>query len=223
MPRMGSRASGKRNALRYYQKKNRRKLRAFNHDFPFPEYFRELIGDKKSISVADIGAGAIPTTGNLWPGVVVTIVASDLLADEYNEMWQADHRVILNPVTKQDMEHLTYPDNSFDIVHCVNALDHCENPRAAIAEMIRVCRLGGWVYLRHVPNEGEHQRYAGFHQWNIDKKAPEEDLREDDCVIWNQESHFLLSEFGNFTTEIKTEVSNTMYPGEESVVSRLRK
>ncbi len=213
---MGNRASGKRNALRYYQQKNRRKLRAFNHEFPLPEYFRELIGDKKSVSVADIGAGAIPTTGNLWPGVAVTIVASDLLADEYNQMWAQDHRVILNPVTKQDMEALTYPDNSFDIVHCVNALDHCENPRAAIREMIRVCKPGGWVYLRHVPNEGERQRYAGFHQWNIERQ-------DSDAKFWNKDDWFFLTDIGEFTTEVKTEVSNTMYPGEESVVSRLRK
>lgn len=213
---MSDREKGKRNAIRYYQQKDRRKLRAFNHDFPLPEYFREMIGDKKAVSIADIGAGSIPTTGNQWPGVEVKVFASDCLADEYNEIWRSTNRVILNPVTKQDMEALTYPDNHFDIVHCVNALDHCENPRKAIQEMIRVCKPGGWVYLRHVPDEGERQRYQGFHQWNVTEYDGE-------CKIWNPNDIFYLSEIGSFTSEVKTEVSNTMYPGEESVVSRLRK
>lgn len=175
-----------------------------------------MIGDKKSVLIADLGAGSICTLGNQWPGVELTILASDLLADEYNEIWRSTNRTILNPVTKQDMEALTYPDNYFDIVHCVNAVDHSENPRQAIKEMIRVCKPGGWVYMRHIPNEGENERYHGFHQWNIEQF-------DNDAKIWSRTEWFFLTDLGNFTTEVKTEISNTMYPGEESVVSRLRK
>lgn len=215
---MSDRERGKYLAVRYYQKKNRRKLRAFNHDFPLPEYFRELIGDKKSVVIADIGAGSIPTTGNSWPGVEVKIVASDLLADEYNEMWRNDRRVILNPVEKQDMEALTYPDNTFDIVHCVNALDHSEHPDKAIREMIRVCKPGGWVYLRHLPNEGRTENYQGFHQWNID-------ILDGECTFGGKQpgSGFRLLDLGEFVSERKTETSNTMYEWQESIVSRFHK
>ena len=215
---MNNRERGKHLAIRYYKKKDRRKLRAFNHDFPLPQYFKELIGDKKSVLIADLGAGSICTLGNQWPGVELKILASDLLADEYNEHWRNTKRTILNPVTKQDMEALSYPDNAFDIVHCANALDHCENPRAAIAEMIRVCKPGGWVYLRHIQNEGSKENYHGFHQWNFD-------IDDDgEAFLWNKQlEQFGLEIFGSFNSEIRTEISNTMYPGEESVVSKLRK
>lgn len=221
---MSNRERGARSAIKYYQRKDRRKLRAFNHDFVLPKYFQELIGDKKSVLIADLGAGSICTLGNQWPGVDLTILASDLLADEYNEHWRNTKRTILNPVTKQDMEALTYPDDYFDIVHCVNALDHCEHPQVAIKEGIRVCKPGGWVYFRHIPNEGQNENYHGFHQWNIDiSRAKRESGQGDDAIFWSRQSRFLLSEFGAFVTEIKTEISNTMYPGEESVVSKLQK
>lgn len=207
---------GKVLALRYYRKKLWWKNRAFNHDFTLPEYFREMVGGKKVIEVADIGAGSICTVGNKWGGVEVFIHPSDLLAEEYAQLWIDAGKKLLIPLERQDMEALSYPDNSFDIVHCVNALDHCERPDKAIREMLRICKPGGWVYLRHVQNEGEHQEYAGFHQWNIDKQG-------DDCIFWNPQTRFYLSEFGNFVTEIKTEISNTRYASEESVVSRLRK
>jgi len=211
-----ARSRGAKMAIKHYRRKLWWKRRAFNHDFTLPEYFRDMIGDKKVIRVADIGAGSICTVGNKWDGVEVQMYPSDLLADEYNQLWVDAKKKLLIPIEKQDMEALTYPAGSFDIVHCVNALDHCEHPDQAIKEMIRVCNPGGWVYLRHRQNEGEHQKYAGFHQWNID-------LIDGECVFWNAESRFLLSDLGNFVTEIKTEIPNTRYECEESVVSRLKK
>jgi hypothetical protein len=52
----------------------------------------------------------------------------------------------------------------FDIVHCVNALDHTNNPQKAIEEMKRICKPGGWIYLRHAPNQKD--KYGGIHKWN---------------------------------------------------------
>ena len=45
------------------------------------------------------------------------------------------------------MEAIPCPDNSFDVVFSVEAIEHSANPRAAVAEMIRVARPGGWILV----------------------------------------------------------------------------
>lgn len=192
------RSSGIKMALKFYQQKMPHKLKAFNHEFQLPDYFAPLIGDKKEVVVADLGAAAISTTGSTWPDTKVTIVASDILDYGYPDL--------LIPIEYQDMENLTYPDESFDIVHVVNALDHTENPQKAVEELKRVCKKGGFVYLRHTENEGEKERYAGFHNWNITR----------DGRMWSKDTEFQLE---GFTHELKTEKSNTIYPIPEMVVS----
>lgn len=49
--------------------------------------------------------------------------------------------------TLENMEKLTYEDNSFDLVVCINALDHTQDAWTAVTEMIRVCKPKGWVYI----------------------------------------------------------------------------
>ena len=46
-------------------------------------------------------------------------------------------------------ESIPFPDYSFSDVFCVNALDHCENPRLAMREMARVAssRVVLWCYV----------------------------------------------------------------------------
>ena len=43
---------------------------------------------------------------------------------------------------------LSYPDDSFDVVHAHQVLQHLSDPVAALAEMRRVCRPGGLVAAR---------------------------------------------------------------------------
>jgi hypothetical protein len=45
----------------------------------------------------------------------------------------------------EDMENLTYPDKFFDLVVCINALDHTKDAQRAVYELIRVSK--GWVYI----------------------------------------------------------------------------
>lgn len=42
---------------------------------------------------------------------------------------------------------IPYPENSFEVVFSVEAMAHSPNPEAAVREMIRVARPGGWVVI----------------------------------------------------------------------------
>ena len=119
-------------------------------------------------------------------GVTIHITACDLLADDYNRMMQKENITPLIPVEGLDMSKMSYADNSFDIVHCNNALDHTLNPERAVQEMIRVCKHGGYVYLRHYHNVGENNNYTGLHFWNICRDG-------NGCRIWNQKHELFIN------------------------------
>ncbi len=44
-------------------------------------------------------------------------------------------------------ESLPYEDAAFDVVFCMNALDHMSNPQVAVRQMLRVLKPGGWLHL----------------------------------------------------------------------------
>jgi ubiquinone/menaquinone biosynthesis C-methylase UbiE len=48
-------------------------------------------------------------------------------------------------------ERLPFPDRSFDVVYCFSAIEHVESVEETVAEMVRVARPGGLVYV-HTPN-----------------------------------------------------------------------
>lgn len=45
------------------------------------------------------------------------------------------------------LEAIPFPDNSFDLVFSVEAIEHSSNREAAVREMARVARSGGWVVI----------------------------------------------------------------------------
>lgn len=47
-----------------------------------------------------------------------------------------------------DVLDLPYPEDSFDVVHAHQVLQHVSDPVRALREMARVCRPGGWVAAR---------------------------------------------------------------------------
>ncbi len=146
--------------ISYYQKTFNKKRAQFNQSRQLEDYFAPMIGDKKSIAICELAAGPVNTIGNTWPGVEVKITASDSEWPRYAPLWSGETPLV--PIEYQDMEDLTYPDNSFDIVHCRNALDHTKNPLIAIEEMKRITKQ--WIYLLHA--EGQKRIYGGHHYWN---------------------------------------------------------
>src|SRR3990167_2529974 len=93
----------------------------YNRPLPLAEHFIPLIGDKKAVKIADIGSGPFPITGQYLEGVKVEMHHCD--KNDFKEFWQKYGLTPLYPIEHQYMERLTYPDNSFDIVNCVNALE----------------------------------------------------------------------------------------------------
>ncbi len=163
-----------------YIRKFARKLEQYNKPMQLPEYFREMIGDKKSVRIAEVGAGPINTIGNEWANVEVEVIASDNMQPEYEKLWKEHDATPIVPVEYADMEKLPYPDGSFDIVHCVNALDHTKSVWHAIKEMDRVCKKGGWIYLRHSPMQ--KTRFGGHHY------SDAEFIDANEMIFWGEQS-----------------------------------
>jgi ubiquinone/menaquinone biosynthesis C-methylase UbiE len=180
---------GYKTTLRFYRMKFKSKLARFNHKAELPDYFGPMIGDKKEVAIAELATGPICAIGNLWKDVKVNLYASDILKNEYDALWKEYNVTPVIPIEYQDMENLTYSDNFFDIVHCVNALDHTLDAKKALKEMIRVCKPGGWIYLRHSPDQ--MKKYRGMHAWDIN-------MINGEIVFSNPKEKFLLSEFGDF-------------------------
>ena len=72
-----------------------------------------------------------------------------------------------------------YGQNSFDMVHMSNSLDHCFDALNGIYQLIYICKIGGKIILRHTENEAERSEYEGFHQWNLSVHN-----EENSFIIW---------------------------------------
>jgi SAM-dependent methyltransferase len=152
-------------------------------------YFRRMLDGRKRADILDVGSGACPTGGWTWPGVEVSLVQADALAWQYLALYEELGMQPVLPIEQQDMTAMTYPDASFDVVFCRNALNHCADPFRAVREMVRVVRPGGWVCLVHGEAPYKVDRFKDMHLWNIS-------MAEDgaDVVFWGRDSRFLLSE-----------------------------
>ena len=169
-----------------FKEKIERYIERYNKLLPLNEHLVQLVGDKKTIKLLDIGSGPFSITGQTLEGVDISITMAD--KTDFSEHWKFWNIKPLFPVEYQNMEALTYEDNTFDIVNCVNALDHTRNPREAIAEMKRVLKPTGWIYINC--NLDQHTVSGKHHFW---------DAKEDGRFI-NETNSFDLKDLG-FTIE----------------------
>lgn len=154
----------------HYRRRIKELIEEYNKLFPAPYYFERFLKKKTEVKIADLGSGPICTLGNLWGNVKIKIYASDILAPQYSKLIEEQNCKLITPVEYQDMENLTYPDEFFDLVHCVNALDHTKDVQKALNEMKRVCKIGGYIYLRHGHNQKTVNGGRG-HLWDAKKEG----------------------------------------------------
>ena len=131
--------------FRHRQETTQGRIKRYNQPLPLIDYLMPFVGDKKEVKIADIGSGYITTIGTYLPGVDLKFWHSD--KQDFVEFYKQRGITPIHPIEIQNMEKLTYEDNFFDIVHCLNALDHTRDAEAVVKEMIRVCKPGGWVYI----------------------------------------------------------------------------
>lgn len=122
-----------------------KKIKQYNQPLPLVDYLVKLVGDRKEVKIADIGSGPFPITGQLLEGVNVEMYPMD--QSNFDYFWERYSATPIFPIEVQDMENLTYPDGYFDIVHCVNALDHTKDALKALKEFIRVVKPDGHIYI----------------------------------------------------------------------------
>ena len=105
---------------------------------------------RPGIELLDVGCGPGSLTADLAreiaPGRVVGLDASDDVLETSRAAAAAAGVEV--ELRTGDVYHLNVPDDSFDVVHAHQLLQHLTDPIAALREMRRVCRPGGVVAVR---------------------------------------------------------------------------
>ena len=100
---------------------------------------------KPEMTILDLGAGAGILPQMNFKGFAARVCGVDL-----------DPRVVDNPMLDEgklgDVAHTPYADNTFDLVVANNVLEHLDDPRTVLAEVLRVLKPDG-VFLFKTPNK----------------------------------------------------------------------
>ena len=99
--------------------------------------------------VLDLGSGPGTITCDL-AGLVAEVVAVEQTEAALDLARQEAARRGVTNLSFQaaDAHHLPFPDDSFDVAHAHQVLQHLPDPVQALREMVRVCRPGGVVAVR---------------------------------------------------------------------------
>ncbi|GIJ45496.1 hypothetical protein Val02_23820 [Virgisporangium aliadipatigenens] len=113
---------------------------------------------RPGMSLLDVGCGpgtiTVDLAARVAPGRVTAVERTDAALDLCRA--EAERRGTTNiDFVVADAHALDLPDESFDVVHAHQVLQHLQDPVKALREMRRVCRHGGVVAAR----DGD---YAGF-------------------------------------------------------------
>lgn len=159
--------------------------------------------DAPAPTILDVGAGPITCLGKVYMGTSLSILACDPLAKHYDQLL---FEAAIEPLVRTEFANLEdlsffYEEASFDVVHCQNALDHSFDPLRGIWQMLKICRPGGRIILRHAHNEAENEKYNGFHQWNIT-------IKDKRLCIWNKTHEFDVQECIQAAGEIRIELED---------------
>jgi ubiquinone/menaquinone biosynthesis C-methylase UbiE len=113
-------------------------------------FYRRLAETVRNIpaqSILDAGCGEGETLERLRDLLPPVVVGFDLNPDS---VAYAAQRFPKGTFTVENVYHLPYPDQNFDLVLCLEVLEHLERPTDALRELARVARMSIVV---SVPNE----------------------------------------------------------------------
>jgi ubiquinone/menaquinone biosynthesis C-methylase UbiE len=136
------------------------------------------------------GTGRLPLALLEQPTFQGRIIALDLsrrmLTDAARKLAPFGNRVTL---LHHPAERLPFPEDTFDLVTCLEALEFMMEPRAALRELVRVLRPGGLLVITN--RQGMHARLMPGQTWA--HEALERLLRDEiglthvDIQIWQRD------------------------------------
>ena len=96
---------------------------------------------RQGLRILNVGAATGRSTEILQPYGKVDSV-------EYDEPCYLFSRDVLKlDIIQASVTDLPFPDESYDIVCCFDVIEHVEDDRRAVSELVRVCRPGGSVFV----------------------------------------------------------------------------
>ncbi|MFO1126867.1 MAG: glycosyltransferase [Rhodospirillales bacterium] len=93
----------------------------------------------------------------------------------FDHVVEAEYSLFRTTDVAADAHHLPFKDSAFDLVVCLNAFEHYREPTAVAAEIRRVLRPGGKVFIHTAFMQPLHE--APYHYFNCTKYGLEEWLR----------------------------------------------
>lgn len=96
-----------------------------------------LISDNQIISPKIYASEAVTPFALKFRGIFSKFIGSEYATS-------ADQKEHLFPILSQDLQDLSYPSNSFDIVSTNEVLEHVPSIDKALEEIYRVLKIGGW-------------------------------------------------------------------------------
>ena len=124
----------------------------------------------KNLKILDIGSGPLSYVGYKSDKYSIDLTVVDPLANEYNYLLDKNNIKYVPRPQKGYFETAIHDfgENKFDIVWCINSLDHSIDPLVGLYNLLTVCKIGGGLVFSFHRNEGEMGGYKGLHQWNLD-------------------------------------------------------
>jgi len=187
-------------------------------DSELQDYLKALLPlpPNSRVRILDVGAGPLTSLGKRWEGRQVEIVTIDPLAAEYKLLLE---KLAIRPPVPTTFGHgerllEQFEENEFDLAYASNALDHSQDPLAAIEQMIAVVKPLRYVYLWHFANEGIAEAYGGLHQWNFQ-------IQKGDFLIDDGRRALSLTKEFNGIADLACETQTAF--GKKVVTAKLKK
>jgi 2-polyprenyl-3-methyl-5-hydroxy-6-metoxy-1,4-benzoquinol methylase len=135
-----------------------------------------VVGDQPPSAVLDAGCGEGETIARLGPMLGKNVTAVDISAEAVEF---TARRLPAVEVSRESVLELPFADDSFDLVLCLEVLEHLDDPAAAVAELARVCRGRVVVSVPHEPwfrlgslLRGKYVRDFGNHPEHVNHWNP---------------------------------------------------
>ncbi|WP_296817180.1 methyltransferase domain-containing protein [Brevundimonas sp.] len=140
---------------------------------PLPQQiFRAVDGDQRKpsdvVKILDVGCGPLSVIGTSAP-FSVALTGVDPLSEHYDRLLskhnlKRPHKSV--PGLAEELTRILL-NQKFDYIYSRNALDHSQDPRIAIREMLALAKVGTQIHINVCENEAVNAAYSGFHQWNF--------------------------------------------------------